>query len=196
MARKSRYQNTPETSASPTSLTKTGIYTRISVPDGDNVSESIANQIKITMNYINHSEDLEYVKNYTDDGYTGQNFDRPGFYQMMQDIKDGLINCIIVKDISRLGRNYLAVGKLLLEDFPEMGIRFISIIDCYDSIAKNDDIELRVILQSIIDQKVSTDTSKRVTSAIDAKKKAGTFLPPSGSIPYGYLRDEKIAHTQ
>ena len=191
MARKSRYQNTPETSASPTSLTKTGIYTRISVPDGDDVSESIANQIKITMNYINHSEDLEYVKTYTDDGYTGQNFDRPGFHQMMQDIKDGLINCIIVKDISRLGRNYLAVGKLLLEDFPEMGIRFISIIDCYDSIAKDDDIELRVILQSIIDQKVSTDTSKRVTSAIDAKKKAGTFLPPSGSIPYGYLRDEK-----
>ena len=191
MARKSRYQNTPKTSASPTSLTKTGIYTRISVPDGDNVSESIANQIKITMNYINHSEDLEYVKTYTDDGYTGQNFDRPGFYQMMQDIKDGLINCIIVKDISRLGRNYLAVGKLLLEDFPEMGIRFISVIDCYDSIAKNDDIELRVILQSIVDQKVSTDTSKRVTSAIDAKKKAGTFLPPSGSIPYGYLRDEK-----
>lgn len=72
MARKSRYQNTPKTSASPTSLTKTGIYTRISVPDGDDVSESIANQIKITMNYINHSEDLEYVKTYTDDGYTGK----------------------------------------------------------------------------------------------------------------------------
>lgn len=73
----------------------------------------------------------------------------------MQDAKAGLINCIIVKDISRLGRNYLAVGKLLLEDFPEMGIRFISIIDCYDNVAKNDDIELRIILQSIIDQKAS-----------------------------------------
>lgn len=190
MARTSKYQNNFNTSAVPASPTKTGIYTRISVPDGDDVSESIANQIKIIMNYINHSEDLEYVKTYTDDGYTGQNFDRPGFRQMVQDAKAGQINCIIVKDISRLGRNYLAVGKLL-EDFPEMGIRFISIIDCYDSIAKDDDIELRVILQSIVDQKVSTDTSKRVTSAIDAKKKAGTFLPPSGSIPYGYLRDEK-----
>lgn len=191
MARKSRYQNIPETSVSPTFLRKAGIYTRISVSDGDDVSESIANQIKITMNYINHREDLEYVKTYTDDGYTGQNFNRPGFHQMMEDAKAGLINCIIVKDISRLGRNYLTVGKLLLEDFPEMGIRFISVIDGYDNVAKNDDIELRVILQSIIDQKVSMDTSQRVTSAIDAKKKAGTFLPPSGSIPYGYLRDEK-----
>lgn len=191
MTRKSRYQNIPETSVSPTSLTKAGIYTRISVPDGDDVSESIANQIKITMNYINHSVDLEYVKTYTDDGYTGQNFDRPGFRQMMEDAKAGVINCIIVKDLSRLGRNYLVVGKLLLEDFPEMGVRFISVIDGYDNVAKNDDVELRVILQSIIDQKVSTDTSQRVTSAIDAKKKAGTFLPPSGSIPYGYLRDEK-----
>ena len=191
MARTSKYQNNFNTSAVPASLTKTGIYTRISVPDGDDVSESIANQIKIIVNYINHSKDLEYVKTYTDDGYTGQNFDRPGFRQMMQDAKAGQINCIIVKDISRLGRNYLAVGKLLLEDFPEMGIRFISIIDCHDSIAKNDDIELRVILQSIVDQKASMDTSKRVTSAIDGKKKAGTFLPPSGSIPYGYLRDEK-----
>lgn len=98
MTRNSRYQNIPETSVSPTSLTKAGIYTRISVPDGDDVSESIANQIKNIMNYINHSEDLEYVKTYTDDGYTGQNFDRPGFRQMMQDIKAGLINCIIVKD--------------------------------------------------------------------------------------------------
>ena len=191
MTRKSRYQNIPETSVSPTSLTKAGIYTRISVPDGDDVSESIANQIKITMNYINHSEDLEYVKTYTDDGYTGQNFDRPGFRQMMEDAKAGVINCIIVKDLSRLGRNYLVVGKLLLEDFPEMGVRFISVIDGYDNVAKNDDVELRVILQSIIDQKVSMDISQRVTSAIDAKKNAGTFLPPSGSIPYGYLRDEK-----
>lgn len=191
MARKNRYQNSIQSPAIPTSLAKAGIYTRISVPDGDDVSESIANQIQLAMNHIEHSEGLEYVKTYTDDGYTGLNFDRPGFRQMMQDVKAGLINCIIVKDISRLGRNYLAVGKLLLEDFPEMGIRFISILNYYDNVVKNDDIELRLILQTIVDQKVSMDTSKRVTSAIDAKKKAGTFLPPAGSIPYGYLRDEK-----
>lgn len=191
MARRSRYQNSVETPAIPTSLTKAGIYTRISVSDGDDVSESIANQIKLAMTYINESEDLEYVKTYTDDGYTGLNFDRPGFRQMMQDIKAGLINCIIVKDISRLGRNYLAVGKLLLEDFPEMGIRFISILNYYDNVVQNDDIELGLILQTVVDQKVSMDTSKRVTSAIEAKKKSGTFLPPAGSIPYGYLRDEK-----
>lgn len=190
MARKSRYQNSFEAPVVPTSLTKTGIYTRISVPDGDDVSESIVNQIQLAMNHIEHSEDLEYVKTYIDDGCTGLNFDRSGFRQMMQDIKAGLINCIIVKDISRLGRNYLLVGKLL-EEFSELEIRFISIIDCYDNVVKHNDSELRLILQTIVDQKVSIDTSKRVTSAIDAKKKSGTFLPPAGSIPYGYLRDEK-----
>ena len=110
---------------------------------------------------------------------------------MMQDAKAGLINCIIVKDISRLGRNYLAVGKLLYEVFPAQNIRFISIIDNYDSAKNHNEKELIIMLQSIIDQEVSMDISRRVSSAIDTKKKSGTFLPPSGSIPYGYLRDEK-----
>lgn len=110
---------------------------------------------------------------------------------MMQDAKAGLINCIIVKDISRLGRSYLAIGRLLYEVFPEQNIRFISIIDNYDSAKNHNEKELIIMLQSVIDQEVSMDISRRVSSAIDAKKKSGTFLPPSGSIPYGYLRDEK-----
>lgn len=191
MARKSRYQRNANTPTVPTSLTKVGIYTRLSVSAKNGGSESIINQLQIATNYIDHSEDLEYVKTYSDDGYTGRNFNRPGFQEMMQDAKAGLINCIIVKDISRLGRNYLAVGKLLYEVFPEQNIRFISIIDNYDSAKNHNEKELIIMLQSIIDQEVSMDISRRVSGAIDAKKKSGTFLPPSGSIPYGYLRDEK-----
>lgn len=124
MARKSRYQSNTNRPAFPSSLAKVGIYTRLSVASKNGGSESITNQFQIAANYIDHSEDLEYVKTYSDDGYTGRNFCRPGFQEMMQDAKAGLINCIIVKDISRLGRNYLAVGKLLYEVFPEQNIRF------------------------------------------------------------------------
>lgn len=191
MARKSRYQRSTNTSAIPSSLAKVGIYTRLSVSAKNGGSESIINQLQIATNYIDHSKDLEYVKTYSDDGYTGRNFNRPSFQEMMQDAKAGLINCIIVKDISRLGRNYLAVRKLLYEVFPAQNIRFISIIDNYDSAKNHNEKELVIMLQSIIDQEVSMDISRRVSSAIDAKKKSGTFLPPSGSIPYGYLRDEK-----
>lgn len=191
MARKSRYQSSINNPASPSSLAKAGIYTRLSVSAKNGDSESIINQFQIATNYIDHSEDLEYVKTYSDDGYTGRNFNRPGFQEMMQDAKAGLINCIIVKDISRLGRNYLTIGRLLYEVFPEQNIRFISINDNYDSAKNHNEKELLIMLQSIIDQEVSMDISRRVSSAIDAKKKSGTFLPPSGSIPYGYLRDEK-----
>ena len=191
MARKSRYQSSINNPASPSSLAKAGIYTRLSVSAKNGDSESIINQFQIATNYIDHSEDLEYVKTYSDDGYTGRNFNRPSFQEMMQDAKAGLINCIIVKDISRLGRNYLTIGRLLYEVFPEQNIRFISINDNYDSAKKHNEKELLIMLQSIIDQEVSMDISRRVSSAIDAKKKSGTFLPPSGSIPYGYLRDEK-----
>lgn len=191
MARKSRYQRSTNTPAIPSSLTKVGIYARLSVTAKNGSSESIINQFQIATNYIDHSENLEYVKTYSDDGYTGQHFNRPGFQTMMQDAKAGLINCIIVKDISRLGRNYLTIGRLLFEVFPEQNIRFISIIDNYDSANNHNEKELIIMLQSIIDQEASMDISRRVSSAIDAKKKSGTFLPPSGSIPYGYLRDEK-----
>ena len=140
MARKSRYPRRTNTSAIHSSLVKVGIYTRISVSAKNGDSESIINQFQIATNYIDHSEDLEYVKTYSDDGYTGRHFNRPGFQEMMQDAKAGLINCIMVKDISRLGRNYLTIGRLLYEVFPEQNIRFISINDNYDS-AKNHEVE-------------------------------------------------------
>ena len=191
MARKSRYQGSANSPAIPSSLTKVGIYARLSVSAKNGDSKSIINQLRIATNYIDRSEDLEYIKTYSDDGCTGRNLNRPGFQEMMQNAKAGLINCIIVKDISRLGRNYLAIGKLLYEVFPEQNIRFISIDDNYDSAKNHNKKELIIMLQSIFDQEVSMDISRRVSSAIDAKKKSGTFLPPSGSIPYGYLRDEK-----
>lgn len=91
------------------------------ISDGDPVSESIANQIQLATNYIHDHQELVQIKIYTDDGYSGLNFNRPGFQELLHDIDTGIVNCILIKDSSRLGRNYLEVGKLLTL-FSEMGI--------------------------------------------------------------------------
>ena len=109
-------------------------YLRLSIEDGDKAeSNSIGNQRELIRDFVAERPELHLVGEYADDGYTGTNFERPGFTQMMEDIKSGKINCIIVKDLSRLGRNYIEMGKYLEQIFPMMGIRFIAINDNYDN---------------------------------------------------------------
>ena len=102
-------------------------YLRLSIEDGDKAeSNSIGNQRELIRDFAAERPGLHLVEEYADDGYTGTNFERPGFKRMMEDIKSGKINCIIVKDLSRLGRNYIEMGKYLEQIFPMMGIRFIA----------------------------------------------------------------------
>lgn len=109
-------------------------YLRLSIEDGDKAeSNSIGNQRELILDFAAERPGLHLVEEYADDGYTGTNFERPGFKRMMEDIKSGKINCIIVKDLSRLGRNYIEMGKYLEQIFPMMGIRFIAINDNYDN---------------------------------------------------------------
>lgn len=109
-------------------------YLRLSIEDGDKAeSNSIGNQRELIQNFVAERPELHLVGEYADDGYTGTNFERPGFTQMMEDIQSDKINCIIVKDLSRLGRNYIGMGKYLERIFPMMGIRFIAINDNYDN---------------------------------------------------------------
>ena len=109
-------------------------YLRLSIVDGDKAeSNSIGNQRELIRDFAAERPGLHLVEEYADDGYTGTNFERPGFKRMMEDIKSGKINCIIVKDLSRLGRNYIEMGKYLEQIFPMMGIRFIAITDTYDN---------------------------------------------------------------
>ncbi len=193
MARKSRYIEKNKLKKEENNMTKIGIYTRLSEADGDNcISESIKNQIALTQSYIEGLSDAVCVKTYIDDGYTGLNFERPGFHEMMADITSGVINCVIVKDISRLGRNYIELGVLLAVDFKRMKVRFISINNQYDSINDSDDLPgIGLILQTVADNQVSKDTSKKVSSSISGKISCGEFIPSSSSIPYGYLRDSE-----
>lgn len=134
MARKSRAQPLPIELLLEMALWKAGLYTRISVEDGDNTEQnSIGNQIKIGNHFIAGADDIRLVDTYSDNGYTGMNFERPGFQRLLADIRAGKINCVIVKDISRLGRHFVMTSNYVERIFPELGVRLICINDEYDS---------------------------------------------------------------
>ena len=194
MARKSRYPENNKLVSVAKHSVRVGIYARLSEADGDDVvSDSILNQIAIANKYIEFCQNFVYVKTYIDDGYTGRNYNRPGFIEMMEDLRNGIINCVVVKDVSRIGRNYKEVGELLTKIFAEMGVRFVSINNDYDSI--NDEAgmpKVSLLIQTVFDDQVSLDISKNVKSTIDAKIHSGEYLPSSNSIPYGYLRAAQL----
>lgn len=114
---------------------KTASYTRLSQDDGDKEeSNSITNQKELIRDFLNRHEEFILVEEYADDGYSGVNFNRPDFQRLMEDVKAGRINCIVVKDLSRFGRNYIETGKYLEQIFPYLGVRFIAINDNTDTI--------------------------------------------------------------
>ena len=167
---------------------KVSMYLRISREDNNkNESESIINQKSMIQGFINEREDLELVSIKIDDGYSGGNFERPAFKELMEEIKDKKVNCIIVKDFSRFGRNFVEVGKYIEEIFPFLGIRFISINDGYDSINNNSQESLIIPFKNLINDAYLRDISIKVRTQLDIKRKNGEFI---GSFaPYGYLKD-------
>jgi DNA invertase Pin-like site-specific DNA recombinase len=123
---------------------------------------------------------------FVDNGNTGVNFQRPAFQKLMETVKKGSINCIVVKDLSRFGRNYIETGEYLEKIFPYLGVRFISINDNFDSLDENNDSTLIISLKGILHDTYAKDISKKVSTALDIKKKSGKFM---GKIPpYGYIR--------
>jgi DNA invertase Pin-like site-specific DNA recombinase len=161
-----------------------GIYCRLSKDDiGVGDSSSIISQKHILEKYADDNGWPVYDC-YIDDGYTGMNYNRPDFRRMIDDIEAGKINLIEVKDLSRLGRNYLLTGQYTDIYFPDRGVRFIALNDGIDSINADNDI---APFRNILNQMYSTDISKKVRSAIGAKKQRGEFL--SSYAPYGYQKD-------
>ena len=165
----------------------TAIYARLSIEDNGIDGDSIENQIYIIRQHIKKNPELQVIDQFVDNGQTGTNFDRPGFTAMMDAIRKGKINCIVVKDLSRFGRNYLETGNYLEKIFPYLGIRFISVTDHFDSLHAGKNDTLLVPLKSILHDTYAKDISKKVSTAIDIKKKSGKYM---GKIPpYGYVRD-------
>ena len=149
-------------------------YLRLSIEDGDKAeSNSIGNQRELIRDFAAERPGLHLVEEYADDGYTGTNFERPGFKRMMEDIKSGKINCIIVKDLSRLGRNYIEMGKYLEQIFPMMGIRFIAINDNYDNAnsESSDSDSIVVPFKNLLNDSYCRDISIKVRSQLDMKRR-------------------------
>ncbi|MCM1216095.1 MAG: recombinase family protein [Lachnospiraceae bacterium] len=150
-------------------------------------SNSIANQKEYIKDFLQDKPEFEIVDFYIDDGYSGVNFERPDFQRMLQDIKENRINCVIVKDLSRLGRNYIEVGKYIERLFPVLGVRFIAINDNYDSAddtaASNNII---VPFKNLINDAYCRDISIKIRSHLEVKRKRGEFI--GAFAVYGYMR--------
>ena len=174
---------------------RTAIYLRISSEDADlrtgekDESESISNQRSLLREYVcshaglSGSEILEFC----DDGWSGTNFERPAVKELLEQVKRGQINCILVKDLSRFGRDYLTVGDYISRVFPFLGVRFISVNDGFDSSNPLDIDSLDTSFRTLIYDLYSRDLSRRVKSAKKARAERGAFLSPYA--PYGYVKD-------
>lgn len=194
MARKSR-TNVLNDVAVKEKVVLAGEYGRLSVEDGDDIEQnSIGNQQKIVLHYLEEHPEIKLVDTYYDNGCTGMNYNRPGFLRMLRDLKSGRINCVIVKDISRLGRHFVMTSEFVEQTFPEMGVRLICINDSYDSNDFNaDSSALTLPLKMVMNDYYVKDISNKIRSSISAKMESGEYIPSASSIPYGYIRNSELA---
>lgn len=195
MARKSRKTTPavePVVEAVPLQIFPTAIYARLSVENSgksENV-DVIANQIEICKSYIADRPYLSLVDTYIDNGHTGTVFDRPEFNRLMTDIKSGRIKCLVVRDLSRFGRDYIETGTYLERIFPQIGLRFIAIKENYDNFDTDGSNEsLMIPLQNMINALYSKDISRKVSTALKAQMEQGTFQ--KRNLPYGYRWNEE-----
>ncbi len=173
-------------------------YIRLSQEDNDTgidkqESNSITSQKALLNEFIEEHDDLIVYDTYVDDGYTGTDFNRPGFQRLLEDMRKGNINCVVVKDLSRLGRNYIEVGNYIEQIFPLFNVRFIAINDSVDSY-KNPMCNNTILVpfKNLINDEYARDTSIKIKSALNGRKKKGEFI---GAFPaYGYVKDESNKH--
>lgn len=168
-----------------------GEYLRLSRDDGDKAeSDSIQNQRELIKDFLSKHPEITTTKEFVDDGFSGTTFDRPGFKRMMTEIEKGRIDCIIVKDLSRLGRNYIETGKYLERIFPMYGVRVIAINDNYDTANESNDADQIVIpFKNLINDAYCRDISMKIRSQLDVKRKNGQFIGSFAT--YGYMKDPK-----
>lgn len=164
-------------------------YLRLSIEDGDKAeSNSIGNQRELIRDFVAERPELHLVGEYADDGYTGTNFDRPEFERLLKALQERKVNCIVVKDFSRLGRNFVETGQYLEQVFPLFGVRFIAINDNYDSLNRQSRDGMLVPIKSIINEMYSKDLSQKIQSCFRSKEARGEIYTP---VPFGYKKNQK-----
>ncbi len=184
MARKSRTQpkQSMDTQKVLSKVYKTAVYVRLSAEkDETRDRKTLINQRNFIKNFVDQQIDMEIYDIYMDDEISGTTFDRPEFERMMSDMRAGRINCIVVKDLSRLGRDYVETGNLVERVFPMMGARFVAITDNYDSSKK--DADLMVAVTNIANDLYAKDISKKIYSCKHEAMEKGI---PAGNVAYGY----------
>ncbi|MCD7804193.1 MAG: recombinase family protein [Oscillospiraceae bacterium] len=173
---------------SPKVVYRTALYLRLSQEDGDKrESDSIANQRKLLEDYIRDRGEFKYVGEYVDDGYSGSNFDRPSWKRLYRDLESGLVNCILVKDLSRFGRNYIEVGRYLEMTFPAMGVRLVAINDGFDTAEEKRSADLLTVpMKNLINDYYCREISRKITTQLSAMRKRGECV--MSFVPYGYKK--------
>lgn len=164
-----------------------GAYVRLSVDKGD--SESIETQIRMIDQFVRQQEELQLKDIYADNGYTGTNFDRPEFTRLLDDVRCGKIQCIIVKDLSRFGRNFLETGYYIENLFPHLGVRFISINDDFDSDRETDRNNIAVPIKNMVNEMYAKDFSKKQTALFELHSRRGDAKILRST--YGYRVDKE-----
>ena len=186
MARKSKYE--PQTDPA-VRLWRPALYIRLSREDGDrDESDSIVSQRALLLEFAAAQDDFAAPQLYIDDGCTGTDFDRPAFRRMLDDLHTGRADCVVVKDLSRLGRNYVRTGEYLEQVFPRLGVRFVSVSDRVDSFLDPRSINNLVVpFKNIINDEYCRDISNKVRASLDLKRRQGKFIGSFAA--YGYRKD-------
>ena len=192
MARKSRFR-APVQEKPKLRVYSTGAYVRLSVLDGHQCdSDSIENQEALVRAYVESDPSLSLFSVYSDNGETGVDFERDDFERLLDDIRAGKVDCVIVKDLSRFGRNYIEAGEYLEKIFPFMGVRFIAVNDGYDSIDPAASDSLSMHLKNLVNDVYARDISQKICPVLQEKQERGEFI--GNWAAYGYLKSAEDKH--
>lgn len=193
MARKSRKNNiSNEITISKSNFTiHTAFYIRLSVEDNKNRGNSIEHQQMLLKNFVAVNPEFQVIKTYIDNGKTGKNFERPAFQEMLRDIEAGKIQCVIVKDLSRLGRNYIDTGYYIQSYFPYYKVRFIALNENFDT-AKEDSGNILLPVLNMMNESYALDTGKKIKEQAARDMRAGKFI--GARPPYGYQKSPDDCH--
>ena len=174
---------------------RAGIYARLSADHDERKNESVEVQIEIARKYVeefnlkNTEEIIDIIDYYTDLGKTGSNFEREGFLRLLQDIRLGEINCVIVKDLSRFGRNYLEAGNYIEKIFPFLGVRFIAVADDFDTGKEgNENKQMASEIKNLVNDMYARDFSQKAKLHLRQRREEGSYV--GGPPPYGYRAEQ------
>ena len=185
MARKSRIaENAMSIISAKEGAYKTAVYARLSTEDLD--EDTLDNQIYLLKSFVGEKTDMVLVDIYADNGFSGTNFERPEFTRLMNDVKTGKVNCIVVKDLSRLGRNYIETGNLIENVFPFLNVRFIAVTENFDTNDGGGVQNMVASFKNLVNDVYAKDISRKIITAFRTKQKNGEYI---GLVaPYGYLK--------